>query len=45
VANLEVLVGTQLDDDFAIQMREQTGLDNSLLIADAVVATSFDGWD
>jgi len=42
VANFEVLVGTQLDDDFVIQMREQTGLDNSLLIADTVVATSFE---
>jgi len=42
VANFEVLVGSKLDDDFAVQMREQTGLDNSLLIADTVVATSFE---
>lgn len=43
VANFEVLVGTRLDDDFALQMRDQTGLDNSLMIADTIVATSFQG--
>ena len=43
IANLEVLVGTKFDDDFSLQMRDQTGLDHSLLIANTVVATSFDG--
>ena len=35
-----VLVGQKLDNEFAIQMRSQTGLEHSIIAGDQVVATS-----
>ena len=38
-----VIVGVPLDDEFARQMREQTGLDHTLLAGGQVVATTLPG--
>jgi two-component system phosphate regulon sensor histidine kinase PhoR len=35
-----VLLGQQLDDEFAIQMRDQTGLEHTVLVEKAAVASS-----
>jgi hypothetical protein len=39
----KVVVGSRLDDKFTLQMRDQTGLDNTVLVSDQPVATSLDG--
>ncbi len=41
--NWAVLVGAKLDDLFATQLRDQTGLENTLIVADQPTATSFPG--
>ncbi len=38
-----VIVGVALNDEFALQMRAQTGLDHTLLVSDRLVATSLGG--
>jgi PAS domain S-box-containing protein len=37
-----VIAGVALDDEFAVQMRTQTGLEHTLLVSDQPVATSLD---
>lgn len=39
----EVIVGVALDDEFAVQMRAQSGLEHSVLVYGQPVATSFAG--
>jgi PAS domain S-box-containing protein len=38
-----VIAGVALDDEFAVRMRTQTGLEHTLLVNDQPVATSLDG--
>ena len=41
--NLVVLVSKNLDDTFSVQLQDQTGLENSLIVQETPVATSFEG--